>query len=72
MNKKQKPTFITSLLSALRPANYADGVTARARNGGEEKKKKVPVHKQGHVFRPIRILNVTPAQYRHLHLGRKK
>jgi hypothetical protein len=75
MNKKQKPNFLTSLLSALSLANYEDGKTPRARTDGNKKSgmtRRGAIHKHGKSFIPRQLLAVTPAQYRNQHLGRSK
>lgn len=66
---------LLGLAMNMKPANYPDGVTPKGRTDGAQKSsatRKKAEHIQGRHFLGRRIYQVTPAQYRHQHMGKSK
>lgn len=59
---------IISFLKDMAPQQRV--VKGYVRGGGRKKTKKGAVHHRGGHFIPRQINRVTPAEYRHLHMGR--
>lgn len=76
MNQKQfsqnkgLASILLSLAMAVKPAKYPDGKTPKARYGNYRKAtKRGAKHKVGVSFRPVKILTISQAQYRHFHVA---
>jgi len=65
------PTLFAQMRQAMRPANYDDAKTPKARNTDEKSKtRKGATHVVNPTFHSRQIFSVTPAQFRRLHMGR--
>ena len=64
-------TLFPRIAMAMHPAKYPDGKTPKGRYDKKNmgKTRKGAKHEKGKQFEPKQIFPVTPAQYRHRHLG---
>lgn len=74
--QKNKAAIISALMGLVenfRPAKYPDAKTPKGRYAPSTKKtNKGATHKVNPVFRSRVVNDVTPAEYRHLHMGRNR
>lgn len=74
MNRLQSAfkSLFASAGMRMKPIYYPDGKSPRARNDERHKSGKTrrgATHRQGAHFLGRRMLNITPAQYRHFHVA---
>lgn len=78
-NQINFPNMFKALVQALQPASYSNGAP-RARVNDEKYKysddrgatRPGAIHKVNATFHSRQIMPISPAQYRHLHMGKQK